>query len=511
VKGWRKWKRKMSGLQRPDIPARTAGAIVGLGLVLLGLAKIVPGMSWRNVGKAWLFLLYAMPFLFLAGVGVVLALAYQRGQERKVRDGLTTVHRRQIEQIGTQALAAHWQTELTKAGHAPVPSNFSGTWHVGAQQTELLPASQELPSTEIVVPTVTELLRLNELGQGRPIYMGVDAEQVTIRQRWKEDIGSFFVLGHSGAGKTTLALSTSVQIVLEAMRYSTSGKCLLIADPHYGDEESLGTQFEGLSEFLLAPIAESEAEILALSELMVEILDERLANPRPKEDPYPPIFGMFDEWLKIYTQMASGKKIDHNLSRIATEGRKKGMNAGFFTQMGTKEQSGNVRAQATSTLIFRSRADQARYAYGEKLPFSPRDFKDGEFYMHTRRLVVPRARGPYTSAAEVVEIGKEFGRKVMEGKIAGLPKRGNTLPEGLPRLPQETEDGGYGSGGRGERKYSGRVREDWEAKREYVLEALKSGVSVVDVRRTVLNVPSSGRDGQDARKWIEWLAEEETP
>lgn len=507
-KGWRKLKQRANGLHRPDIPAKGIGLIVGLGLVLMGLAKMLPGLGWKDVGHAWLFLLMAIPFVALTIIGIAIVLAYQRGQERKVRDGLTTIHRRQIEQIGAQALGAHWTVEQLKAGHAPVPQTFSGTWNVGPQQAEVVPpAGLELPV--ISVPTVMELLRAKELGAGKPIYLGVNPEQEIVRQRWKEDIGSFFALGSSGAGKTTFALATSVQIVMEAMRYTENGKCLLIADPHYGDEESLGTMFEGLNEFLLAPIAESEQEILALSELMVEILEERLANPRGKDEPpYFPIFGMWDEWLKIYSQMACGKKVDHNLSRIATEGRKKAMNVGFFTQMGTKDTSGDVRAQATSTFLFRVRADQARYAYGERPPMSPRGFRDGECYAHTRRLAT-MVQMPYIGAAEVAEVGEDFGKKVMEARIGRLPKRGILLPEGLPGLPEEEAEEESGSGGRGGRKYQGRVREDWEAKREYVLEALRQGVSVADVRRTVLNVTSSGRDGQDARKWIEWLAAEE--
>lgn len=506
------WKQKLvkRAISVPQIPVKWIAGGLGVALGTIVLAVIVPNMSWGDVGNAWLFLLFAIPLLIVACIGLVLYAGYQRAQVVRVKDGLVPIHKSQLPQLGAQSLGAHWQVEHMKATHQPVPENFSGTWNMDAKVME--PATLE-PAL-VKVPTIMELMEAGELRAGQPIYIGITPEAEVVRQKWMEDIGSFFSLGASGAGKTTGALGMAVQVLIEAMERSVDGKCILIGDPHAGDDESLATQFEGLNQFLLHPVAATEQEILAMAEKLASIVDYRIANPRPKSDPWPPIFALVDEWLRLY-RSGVGKQLDALFCKVATEGRKKNMNVGLFTQGGTKDLSGDVRALATTTFVYRSRADQARYALGEKLPISPRGFRDGQCYVQTRHGQWNDIQQPYIGVREVADLGRMFAARASEAQVHALPRSFKVLPgraEALPEhggpLPTDAEAqdaevvrGANGSGLEG----VGRIPSEWEARLPAIFQAFRNGVAPTDVRRTVLNVGSSGREATKAKKWLEWL------
>lgn len=509
------WKQKLvkRAIGVPQIPVKWIAGGLGVALGTVVLAKIVPNMSWGRVGDAWLFLLWAIPISIAAGIVVGIILLVQRAQYARAKDALLPVPKKQLAQISAQALSAHWQVEHMKATHQPVPENFSGTWNMDPKVME--PATLE--PAQLKVPTIMELMEAGELRAGQPVYIGVTPEAEVVRQKWQEDIGSFFSLGASGAGKTTGALGMAVQVLIEAMERSVDGKCILIGDPHAGDDESLATQFEGLSQFLLHPVAVTEQEILAMAEKLVSIVDYRYANPRPKSDPWPPIFALVDEWLRLY-RSGVGKQLDALFCKVATEGRKKNMNVGLFTQGGTKDLSGDVRALATTTFVYRSRADQARYALGEKLPISPRGFRDGQCYVQTRHGQWDSVQQPYIGAIEVVDVGRMFAARAAEAQVQALPRRftvlpgrDQALPEPMKALPPDAGEVGErastGGGGRSG-SYPGRTKPEWEACLPRIFQALREGVSIADVRRTVLNLPTSGRDATDAARWLEWLLRE---
>jgi len=236
-----------------------------------------------------------------------------------------------------------------------------------------------------------DLLREGVIVPGSVPYIGETPEE-TVRARWKEDLGSMVIVGQSGSGKTIAATSLGLQAVM-------SGGRLMIGDPHAGDDDSLAAMLSPLSSRTRS-VAQSPAEIADMLEHAVAIIDERYKAGNKDRSP---IFVTVDEITKLMLSKEA-KRIEAALMSIGVEGRKVNINAALFAQLGTISKLGEVRDAATTTFVFRSRPDQARYAIGEKVNVDIRKYPDGCCYLMTRRVEYPRVQMPLVTRNDVAQV-----------------------------------------------------------------------------------------------------------
>lgn len=262
-------------------------------------------------------------------------------------------------------------------------------------------------------PTWSELRAASVIGNGPP-YIGFDLMRYCdLRLRWKEELGSMFIVGMSGSGKTSAATVLAVQAALD-------GGALLIGDPHaHEEEESLAGRLGQLKRRFMLPVAVSDDEILEVAQRAASIAKRRLGGEQDRS----PVFLMIDEWTAML-RGPRGAELEDALFTIGLEGRKVNVNAALFAQLSTIEMAGKVRSVATTTFAFRTRPDQARYAIGEKVKVDIRRYADGQCYLMARRESFPSVQIPWISPAEMVAVGQELSllRSTSESTSKALPE-----------------------------------------------------------------------------------------
>lgn len=267
-----------------------------------------------------------------------------------------------------------------------------------------------------------DLMRDGTIVPGSVPYIGETPEE-TVRARWKEDLGSMVIVGFSGAGKTVAATDLGLQAAM-------AGGRLMAGDPHAGDDDSLAAMLSPLPSRILS-VAQSPGEIADMLEHAVAIIDQRY---QPGNTERAPIFITVDELTKLMLSKEA-KRIEAALMSIGVEGRKVNVNAAMFAQLGTISKMGAVRDVATTTFVFRSRPDQARYAIGEKVNVDIRKYPDGCCYLMTRRVEYPRVQMPLVTRNDVAQVAAG-----LDGVSAGQ------VPYGVPSTLPSTDAGRLGGG-----------------------------------------------------------------
>lgn len=384
--------------KHPAVADVVGGLLIALvvAFILSAIGALIAGVRWA-VGRA--------------------------GMVKPDEHGIVPVSRKAIRASGLdlQTLPAVQRTAYARATRV-IPEG------VTTVSQSMLPRETPAEAIEVSEPEpmksklFIDLMREGTIVPGSVPYIGETPEE-TVRARWKEDLGSMVIVGQSGAGKTVAATTLGLQAVM-------SGGRLMIGDPHAGDDDSLAAMLSPLSSRLRS-VAQSPEEIADMLEHAVAIIDERY---KPGNQERSPIFVTIDEITKLMLSKTA-KRIEAALMSIGVEGRKVNINAALFAQLGTISKLGEVRDAATTTFVFRSRPDQARYAIGEKVNVDIRKYPDGCCYLMTRRVEYPRVQMPLVTRNDVAQVAAG-----LEGVSAGQ------VPYKVPSVLPSTSLPGLGSG-----------------------------------------------------------------
>lgn len=320
-----------------------------------------------------------------------------------VHDGPTIVRAAAAKKIGVEPVQiAPTRALTTRAAVLPPARPFVGA--------PVVPTSRPAPTVVVPpppptveanearpAPTWREIREAEAIGANTP-YVGFDLTRYCdLRLRWKEDLGSMFIVGMSGSGKTSAAVVLAVQTALDGGR-------LLIGDPHAREEEaSLAGRVGYLRRAFMMPVAVDDDEILEIAQRAATIAKRRLGGDSDRSS----IFLMIDEWTALL-RGPRGKELEEALFTIGLEGRKVHVNAALFAQLSTIEMAGQVRNVATTTFAFRTRPDQARYAVGEKIGVDIRHYLDGQCYLMARRESFPSVQVPWIGPEDLAEVESDL-------------------------------------------------------------------------------------------------------
>lgn len=359
------------------------------------------------------------------------------------------------------------QVQSTRVVPLVAPQSFPTVHPITAPVIVAPPPPTEKANEPRSAPTWHELRTAQIIGNGPP-YIGFDlVRYCDLRLRWKDDLGSMFIVGMSGSGKTSVAVVLAVQAALD-------GGALLVGDPHaHEEEESLAGRVGNLKRRFMLPVAVSDDEILEVAQRAAAIAKRRLGGEQDRS----PVFLMIDEWTALL-RGPRGAELEDALFTIGLEGRKVNVNAALFAQLSTIEMAGKVRSVATTTFAFRTRPDQARYAIGEKVNVDIRRYADGQCYLMARRESFPSVQIPWISAAEMATVGQELS---VLGSTSGSASR--VLPEHFP-----------GPWWKAPLSVAEVVGSAPEAPRKRILEAWDRGDSESKIAQDVLGAPRGGRD-----------------
>jgi hypothetical protein len=410
---------------------------------------------------ATLFAMLAMVFGVVILLGAIVAVGGFLAQDARPIIAAAAAKRAGVDPPPTRPLLP---TRVVSRALPVASPSFPTVQPVAAPVIVAPPPPTEEANEPQPAPTWHELRAAQVIGNGPP-YIGFDlARYCDLRLRWKEDLGSMFIVGMSGAGKTSAAVVLAVQTALD-------GGALLVGDPHaHEEEESLAGRVGDLKRRFMLPVAVSDDEILEVAQRAAEIAKRRLGGDSDRS----PIFLMIDEWTALL-RGPRGTALEEALFTIGLEGRKVNVNAALFAQLSTIEMAGTVRSVATTTFAFRTRPDQARYAIGEKVNVDIRRYADGQCYLMARRESFPSVQIPWISPPEMAAVGAEL-RALPQSASRALPER---FPGPWWKAPGSVSEV---------------VGSAPEAPRKRILEAWERGDTESKMAKDVLGAPAGGRD-----------------
>jgi hypothetical protein len=381
------------------VAAGVSTAIVTAAFVWF-VARAIGSRSGFGTLLVWLLNTLAVVLVAGAIAGVVIAVYAAAQRSRRVTprpDGrfpmrLTYLDSAQASAMVVDRLTRSRYAEATR--QLPDGVQTVSTTH-NAWPLELEEEAAPIEVDARALTTWAELTMAGEIRPGPPVLGWDVIDRQIVRLRWKEDLGSVGVFGMSGSGKTTAGVVLAAQV-------AKAGGRLFLCDPHAGDDESLATRLEGLKPAFAGEVAQSEQEVVRALGQAVEMLEARKAGDEDRS----PILVVADELTSL--MLRARADVEPPLSLIGVEGRKYGVHACVFGQVGTAKDAGLVRSVVQSTLVFRMRPDQARYAVGYPLGTDIREYGDGQCYIAAKRDRYERVQVPWITPAEVAEIGREL-------------------------------------------------------------------------------------------------------
>lgn len=357
--------------------------------------------SHSGFGRTIAFLLNALAVMLLLGAIAVVPIGVYAAAQRARRvvvkaDGRFPMRYSYLDapEPAYMVMDRLTRSRVAEASRALPPGVQSVSQSTSTSNIEVGDEPAPVVLTPEALVTWGDLERAGELGGGRAPLIGWDMiEDQLVRLDRKKDLGTIFWLGMSGAGKSTGAASYAAQAVMD-------GGKLIVCDPHADDDESLAAMLAGLASAFLIPVAQSENEVMSALTQAVGILQTRIDGDKDRS----PVLVFVDEWTRL--MLKDDGTMRDALTLIGVEGRKFGVDACLFVQLGTKQECGPVRDVATSTITFRTRADHARYAIGRRTDVDIRNYGDGQCYVQARRETFERVQMPLVTAAELVAVGQ---------------------------------------------------------------------------------------------------------
>lgn len=454
--------------------ADAARAAVGLAL-LLGLAALVAAL-WRAVG--------------LLG-----ALSARLRVIRAPGDTPLDVGALQAPgwgKLAGDALAAHYGVQNTWAAHSDHRNLQTYAPHIvyradveGTLAAPAAPAALPLPAA----PSLRQLLDAGDVGQGRPLLLGIDAATgEPIRGSFKS-LYSTGIGGLQGSGKTWAAALLLAQSAAHGAR-------LVICDPHAGDSESLAARCAGLAPAFLCEPASDPRDILSAIRLADDELQRRKAGAPERW----PLIVAIDEWTSLL-RGELGDELPRLVEAFTTEGRKLNIHAMPMAQRWDKPAAGALRNTLASAYAFRLRPDEVRMLTGLRAASLPDDtltLPPGSAYLMTTAGELRKVVIPVMTEADVSALGMQ----------ATQPAAPNGAPPPRPFgfRPSPAEAAGKPAGRAIETKpestFTASPRPTLDPEAARVVSLFLAGKTIPEIITEVYNV-SAGRAYQEKRALVE--------
>lgn len=323
-----------------------------------------------------------------------------------------------------------------KAQHAPVPQSLTYSPHWSNRSTggELLPdlgAVAALPAPP--VPAFGQLLASGEIGEGRPLVLGVDVASGELVRGDFRSLYSSGLGGLQGSGKTWTAAALLAQSALQGAR-------IVCCDPHAGDDESLAARVHGLGPAMLCGVADDDRSILEALRLVADELD---ARKHGRSSDRTPIILAIDEWLSL-RRGAIAEVLPQLVEGVTTEGRKLQIHALLLAQRWDKSAAGDFRNTLASAYVHRLRPAEARMLTGlsaEALPGDTLQLQPGQAYLLDTRGDVRKVSTLRMTVADVAEVGRQLGSGHIPRQADGPPAFGfRPAPSVATNQPRSSHD-----------------------------------------------------------------------
>ena len=276
--------------------------------------------------------------------------------------------------VASSALLALHQTRLEEARKQPTPHTV--TLHQANTYSAEEKAPPVVEPVPIEPPSLRQMVDRGDVGGGQFVFGATVSDPAQLVRGTWDDMLSTGIGGLTGSGKTWTAVSLIAQAGINGAR-------IAVADPHYGNEESLGSRLNGAGEMLLAPVAKDSEAILALVQTVYDELERRIAlgegvfrQARDSGDATAaPILIVLDEWLALCRRKEFKGVMERLLPGITQEGRKYGVNCLLLAQRWDVKSAGGglLRNTLSSYIVHRSRPEDVRMLTGLGSDSFPRD------------------------------------------------------------------------------------------------------------------------------------------
>lgn len=348
------------------------------------------------------------------------------------------------------------------------------------------------PVAEVVAaepPSLRQMVERGDVGGGQFVFGALVSDPTQlVRGSW-DDLLSIGIGGLTGSGKTWTAVSLIAQAGINGARVA-------VADPHYGNEESLGSRLNGAGAMLLAPVAKDSEAILALVQEVYDELERRIAlgegvfsQARDNGDPAAsPVVLVLDEWLALCRRKEFKGVMEKLLPAITQEGRKYGVNCLLLAQRWDVKSAGGglLRNTLSSYVVHRSRPEDVRMLTGLGSDAFPRDtmsLTPGECFIVPTSGEISHIHALRMSRDDVAAVARRLEQ----------PSPGTTRPEGLPtgfpvkglRISTPTPPISAGA-------VFG-LEEVAPAVQQSILTMFANGSSIADIARSIWGEKPSGR------------------
>lgn len=469
----------------PRIPA---GLIAGAALV--ALVPIV------GVG-VWLWLQWAaLPPLVQSTMRVLVFAVPLGAASAAAYVAITIAWRRWAD---PRMIEADRVIELTRAQQAlpQALTNLSYSFH---DSRKALPAEAEqvsAPQLAAPIPTFAQLLDGGQIGPGRPMLLGYDADSgQPLTGSW-QSLYSCGVGGMTGSGK-------SWAVTFLAAQSAAMGARIILIDPHAGDDESLSNRLGGLARSFMCDVASSPQAI----ESALKLAQSKLENRKAGKGGSWPILLICDEWTSLLRGRV-GELLTATALDVAEQGRKYGVFAILAAQAWQVDAAGAVRDRLASHYILRTRGDQFRYQTGLRSASAPQDtltLPAGQAYMLTTRGDLARIVIPQMTPTDVARLGAAIDKPA-----ASAPQLGFHVPSQIaPTEPIGTATGRQPDGNTVLPSTAAEPRKVISAEAAHAAGLFLGGKGIPDIVAELRNVSSTsgGRAYRVARDEIEQLIRE---
>lgn len=398
------------------------------GIVVLALIPIIGAGTWLWI--QW----YQLPPLVQSTLRILVFGIPLGGAAAAIYVGIIAAYNRlarlEIVKADRTIALTHAQRDLPGG-----LTNLSYSFH---DSRKALPAPEleqvSAPELAAPIPTFGNLLDAGQIGPGRPMLLGFNADTGQALTGSWNDLYSCGVGGMTGSGKSWAVA------FLAGQSAAMGARCILI-DPHQGDPESLSNRLAGLSASYMCDVASTPQAIEAALKLAAAKLDNRKAGKGGNW----PILLICDEWTSLLRGRL-GDLLTATALDIAEQGRKFGVFAILAAQAWQVDAAGAVRDRLASHYVLRTRGDQFRYQTGLRAATAPADtltLQSGQAYMLSVRGDLQRVVIPQMAPADLLRLGGLIDKPASAAPTFGF--HAPTAP--LPVVTAEAGGKPLGSGG----------------------------------------------------------------
>lgn len=348
---------------------QAGGALGAIIAAHAGLIGLVAGALLLALALGGLRIVFAAGRLASARARQAELATMQNGQPIHIDD----VSRYAAPLIG-ELLRAHAEADKIRAGVSPALSHYHQEIHpalpAGPSIVTLPPEHPlQLAGPLPALPDLAQAIRQGWSAPDRWL-VGMDASNNAQTAALKHT-GMIAISGVPGTGKTSAAAWLAAQT-------AAHGGMLFVADPHYGDAESLSARIEPFSG-AVERFAATADQINALIVQVAKIYDQRCANPNQGGMP---VLLLIDEFMELMLRKQLSDAAERALVVLSGGGRKKELFGCLISQNWSATALGQkatvLRQIVTGSLVHQSDAETAKFLLPPRYATAAATLQPGE-------------------------------------------------------------------------------------------------------------------------------------